>query len=113
MTLQEKLGKAIIQLRKQKATVVMGMMRDKDVSRSIALLIPIAKKFYTATPDNTRSMPAGELAETIRALGAEAVPCGTVAEAVQLAAQSGGPALAIGSLYMAGEVHEAFRRKSV
>ena len=89
----------------------MGMMQDKDVDKSISLLIPIAKTFYTATPDNIRSMPAKELAERIRTFGASAEPCGTVAQAVHKAMQSDGPSLAVGSLYMAGEVHEAFRRE--
>lgn len=96
----------------RKATIVMGMMRDKDVSKSIELLLPIANEFYTATPDNIRSMPAEELAELIRALGGKATACETVDEAVQIAKNSKDPALAVGSLYMAGEVHTAFRRKS-
>lgn len=96
----------------RKATIVMGMMRDKDVSKSIELLLPIANEFYTATPDNIRSMPAEELAELIRALGGKATACETVDEAVQIAKKSKDPALAVGSLYMAGEVHTAFRRKS-
>lgn len=96
----------------RKATIVMGMMRDKDVSKSIELLLPIANEFYTATPDNIRSMPAEELAERIRALGGKATACETVDEAVQIAKNSKDPALAVGSLYMAGEVHTAFRRKS-
>ncbi len=94
---------------RKKAIVVMGMMADKDVAKSIRLLIPIAKEFYTTTPDNPRAMPAAELAEEIRALGAKATPFETVADAVHKAMKSKGPALAVGSLYMAGEVHAAFR----
>ena len=94
----------------QKAKIVMGMMRDKDVSQSIKLLLPIAETFYTATPNNDRAMPSEELAELIRTFGAEATPFPTVADAVQTAANGGGPALAVGSLYMAGEVHDAFRK---
>ena len=45
----------------------------------------------------------------IRALGAKATPFATVFDAVQKAKQSRGPVLAVGSLYMAGEVHQAFR----
>ena len=85
------------------------MMADKDVSKSIELLIPIAKEFYTATPDNPRAMQAEELAKLIRSLGGKATAFDTVADAVHRAMQAKGPALAVGSLYMAGEVHEAFR----
>ena len=95
--------------KRKKAVVVMGMMADKDVAKSIQLLIPIAKEFYTATPDNPRAMPAEELAEEIRALGAKATAFDTVADAVHRAMKNKGPSLAVGSLYMAGEVHAAFR----
>ena len=94
----------------QKATVIMGMMRDKDVSQSIELLLPIAERFYTVTPDNARSMPAGELADLIRNLGGDATPFDSVGDAVALAAQNG-ITLAVGSLYMAGEIHTAFQTR--
>ena len=87
----------------------MGMMRDKDVSQSIELLLPIAKTFYTVTPNNDRAMPCEELAALIRTFGAHAAPFPKVADAVKTAANGEGPVLAVGSLYMAGEVHEAFR----
>ena len=93
----------------KKATIIMGMMRDKDVSQSVELLLPIAARFYTVTPDNARSMPAEELAELIRSCGGEATAFDSVDEAVSLAAQNG-LTLAVGSLYMAGEIHAAFQR---
>ena len=93
----------------QKAKIIMGMMRDKDVSSSITLLLPIAKEFYTVTPNNDRAMPSEELAELIRSFGAAATPFSCVADAIETAARGEEPSLAVGSLYMAGEVHEAFR----
>ena len=93
----------------RKAKIVMGMMADKDVSRSVELLLPIAKEFYTVTPNNARAMPGEELAALIASYGATATPFSTVADAVETAARSGDVSLAVGSLYMAGEVHEAFR----
>lgn len=93
----------------ERATIVMGMMRDKDVSQSIELLLPIAREFYTVTPDNARAMPAEELAGLIRSYGVTATSFSAVADAIETAARGGAPTLAVGSLYMAGEVHEAFR----
>jgi dihydrofolate synthase/folylpolyglutamate synthase len=93
----------------RKARLIMGMMRDKDVSESIRLLLPIAKEFYTVTPQNDRAMPSEELAELIGSFGAKATPFRTVADAVETAVRGNDPALAVGSLYMAGEVHQAFR----
>ncbi len=94
----------------RKARLIMGMMRDKDVSESIRLLLPIAKEFYTVRPQNDRAMPSEELAELIGSFGAKATPFRTVADAVETAVRGNDPALAVGSLYMAGEVHQAFRR---
>ena len=92
-----------------KAKIIMGMMRDKDVSQSIGLLLPIAQEFYTVTPNNDRAMPAEELAKLIRSFGATATSFSSVADAIETAARGEEPSLAVGSLYMAGEVHEAFR----
>ena len=93
----------------RKAKIIMGMMRDKDVSQSIDLLLPIAKEFYTVTPNNDRAMPSEELAALIRTFGATATPFSSVADAIETAGRGDEPSLAVGSLYMAGEVHEAFR----
>ena len=73
------------------------------------LLLPIAKEFYTVTPNNDRAMPSEELAALIRTFGATATPFSSVADAIETAARGEDPSLAVGSLYMAGEVHEAFR----
>ena len=93
----------------RKAKIIMGMMRDKDVSQSIELLLPIAKEFYTVTPNNDRAMPSEELAALIRTFGATATSFSSVADAIETAGRGKEPSLAVGSLYMAGEVHEAFR----
>ena len=93
-----------------KAKIIMGMMRDKDVSQSVELLLPIAKEFYTVTPNNDRAMPGEELAALIASYGAAATPFSSVADAVETAARGEDVTLAVGSLYMAGEVHEAFRK---
>lgn len=93
----------------RKAKIIMGMMRDKDVARSVELLIPIAAEFYTVTPNNDRAMPSEELAALIRTYGVTATPFSSVADAIETAGRGEEPSLAVGSLYMAGEVHEAFR----
>ena len=94
----------------QKANIIMGMMRDKDVSQSIRLLMPIAASFYTVTPDNNRAMPADELADKIMSCGGKAEPYASVWDAMIAAFRDNRVTLAVGSLYMAGEVHEAYRR---
>ena len=54
-------------------------------------------------------MPSEELAALIRTFGATATPFSSVADAIETAGRGDEPSLAVGSLYMAGEVHEAFR----
>lgn len=49
-----------------KATVVIGVMRDKDVSTVCAALAPIAARFLAATVGNPRSCSAAELAAILR-----------------------------------------------
>jgi dihydrofolate synthase/folylpolyglutamate synthase len=49
----------------QKITFFMGILKDKEVDVILDTLMPIAKKAYTLTVPNARSMPAKELAEKI------------------------------------------------
>ena len=75
----------------------------------------LAERFYTVTPDNPRAMKADVLAGRIAAMGAEAIPCGSVAEGVQAAmdyAGKDGVCCALGSLYMSGDVRACFSETS-
>ena len=95
----------------KKITFVTGVMADKDVESILGLIVPLAAEFFTVRPDNPRAMPAQELAERIRALGARATACGSVAGGVAKAMEaegSDGVACALGSLYMSGEVRACF-----
>lgn len=95
----------------RKITFVTGVMADKDVESILGLIVPLAEQFFTVRPENPRAMKAEELAERIRALGARAVPCESVAAGVARAIEAegaNGVACALGSLYMSGEVRECF-----
>ena len=70
-------------------------------------LLPLAKEFYTVTPDSPRAMPAGELAAWLERQGVKAFPCGSVREGLKRSLEASGPedvVCATGSLYMIGEV---------
>ena len=70
-------------------------------------MLPLAKQFFTITPDSDRAMPAPELTEYLRGRGAEAASCETTREGVERALAAAGPedvVCACGSLYMIGEV---------
>ena len=96
----------------QKFVFVTGVMADKDVEHILGLIVPMARRFYTVTPNNPRSMQAGVLAQRIQAMGADAVPCDTIPQAVQSAMDFAGPdgvVCALGSLYMSGDVRNCFQ----
>ncbi len=94
----------------RKIIVMMGVMADKDHGDMIRQLLPLSKKFYTVQPDSPRALSAEALAEEIHALGGTAEPLGAVKEGVETMLKKAKPEdvlLAIGSLYMAGDVRIA------
>lgn len=91
----------------KKLIFLIGVLADKDWSTMMGELLPLAKEFYTITPDSPRAMSAGELAEYLESRGVRAVPCGTVGDGLDRALAAAGPqdvVCACGSLYMIGEV---------
>lgn len=95
----------------RRITFVTGVMADKDVESILGLIVPLAARFFTVKPNNPRAMDAGVLAERIRALGVDAIPCDSVADGVKRAVEDvgeDGVACALGSLYMSGEIRECF-----
>ena len=95
----------------KKATVLLGIMADKDVDQVLSILRPVAEQFVTVTPDNPRAMAAPLLAEKLSALGAQATPAPTVSQGVALALEmtpADGILLALGSLYMSQAIRNCF-----
>ena len=93
-------------------TVLTGVMQDKDYHCMYRGVARYANSFITVTPDNPRSLPAGELAAYIRELGCSATACGTIREGVALALEQAGPdgtVLCYGSLYLIGDVELQLR----
>ncbi|MDR0917540.1 MAG: bifunctional folylpolyglutamate synthase/dihydrofolate synthase, partial [Oscillospiraceae bacterium] len=94
----------------QKLVFLVGVMADKDVTAMFRQLTPFARVFVTTTPPNPRAMPAAQLAELLRGLGAEAIACDTIEEAAHEAvnlAGSDGVVVALGSLYFSADVRRA------
>ena len=94
---------------RRKIICMMGVMADKDHSEMIQLLVPKVKSFICVRPDSPRSMDSEALADEIRLLGGRAVSAGTVQNGVKMMlelAKNHDVLLAIGSLYMAGDVRE-------
>ena len=89
---------------------MMGVMADKDHGDMIRELLPQARRFFAVRPDSPRAMSSEALAEEIRSLGGEAEAAGSVHAGIHRMLSEAGPEdvlLAIGSLYMAGDIRAA------
>ncbi len=92
---------------------VVGAMADKDVEGMMSLIVPMAERFYAVRPDNDRAMPAKDLCELLQKLGADAVFCDSIEDAVHLATENAGNdgvVAALGSLYFSGDIRRAYNK---
>lgn len=91
-----------------KVCILSGVMRDKDYNYMAGRISSVAERVFTVTPDNPRSLPAGEYAEVFESMGVSAQGFDSMEAAVKAAkeyAKNKGEALVcLGSLYMYGEV---------
>ena len=105
-SLEERFGE------EQKIIFIMGVLADKEYDRMTGQVMHLAKKFFTVTPNSSRALPAGELAQFIHTnTGITATPCNTLQTAVRLAlsqAEAEDVICAFGSLYYVGEVRKLF-----
>ena len=89
----------------EKATLILGILADKDASGVITALLPIAARILCVPVRNPRALPPAELAELVRAQS-PAIPV-TVAETLDVALAKAradsGRILIAGSLFLAGE----------
>ncbi len=96
-----------------KVLIVTGVMADKDHAYMASRIASVADKVFCLTPDNPRALSAKEYADEFISLGIDAVACESVSDAVALAKSEAEsrdiPVVALGSLYMYGEVVEALK----
>ncbi len=96
----------------EKVNLLTGVMADKDYSAMVKQLSPFAKKVFTVTPDNPRSLKASSLAALYNGLGVSSEGFDSVYEGFLAAyTDSKGnavPLVCLGSLYMYCEVAEAY-----
>ena len=97
-----------------KVLIVTGVMADKDHGYMAKRIASVAEKVFCLTPDNPRALGAGDYADEFISLGVDAVACESVADAVDAARleaeKRGLPVVALGSLYMYGEVVAAINK---
>ena len=90
--------------------LIMGVLADKDYHAMIDLLVPMAKRIYTVTPDSPRALRAEDLAQQLSCYGKPTDVCSSAAQAVARAfadAQEDDVICSVGSLYMTGEIRTA------
>ena len=90
----------------KKLIFLTGVLADKNWTAMMEQLLPLAKEFYTITPDSPRAKSAADLAAWLESRGGRAVPCETVRDGLDQALAAAGPQDAVcacGSLYMIGE----------
>lgn len=104
----EALAKSLRQLYPEKKLIFLtGVLADKDYPAMLGEILPLAKEFYTITPDSERALSAPDLSAWLESRGGRAAPCGSIREGVDRALAAAGPedvVCACGSLYMIGEV---------
>ncbi len=95
----------------QKVNVLSGVMADKDISEMLPVIKEVANKAFTVTPDNPRSMKSEVYAKHFNDFGIEAFPFETIEEgvrgAITASEKDGCPIIALGTLYMYGDVRDA------
>jgi len=98
-------------------TLVLGVMRDKDVVNIISPLLPLADKIICSSPAYGRAMTSEYLAGLCQRLGHKADSSDNVSDALEAAistaAASNGAVLVAGSFFTAGEALEALGAKGV
>jgi dihydrofolate synthase/folylpolyglutamate synthase len=99
-----------------RVNLLTGVMADKQYDGMIETLAPLANRVFTVTPNNPRSLNSHRYAECFRAHGVEATGFDTVTdglrEAIRYSKETDTPLICLGSLYLYGEIMEAFRSLS-
>lgn len=95
----------------QKGIFVFGVFADKEYDKILDIMLPMAKKVYAITPNNSRGLDSSILCKKITAYGIEVVDAKTAENGMHLALQEAkleDYILCFGSLSFLGEVKQAF-----
>lgn len=89
----------------EKFCFFMGVMADKDYEQMVQEMLPLAKCFYTYTPESTRALQSSKLAAFINDKGIPAKACDTFEELLDHLSKSD-KNIAFGSLYFIGDLKQ-------
>lgn len=96
----------------RKASIIFGVMRDKDYETMIKDLSTIAKRFISVTPDNPRALDAESVVKTMSKYCKNVEFSDTIEEAIEkllLSSDDDDIIAAVGSLYYIGRVRTLLR----
>src|SRR5438045_3357492 len=95
----------------ERATILLAILRDKNVAAIVEALRPIASQFVLPQIRSERALPPNELAEVISSI-TPSLPCSiipSVAEAISAAQRTSERILISGSLHFSGEALAVLR----
>ena len=91
--------------------LLVGMLADKDVDGTLAILDRAADEYVCITPESERALPAEELAKKLEKYGKQITVCPAIQDAVAAACDAAGDTgmvCAVGSLYSVGAIRACF-----
>ena len=91
--------------------MLVGMLADKDVDGTLAILDRAADEYVCTTPESERALPAEELARKLEKYGKRITVCPAIPDAVGAACDAAGDTgmvCAVGSLYSVGAIRACF-----
>ncbi|SHJ67866.1 bifunctional folylpolyglutamate synthase/dihydrofolate synthase [Tepidibacter formicigenes] len=103
-------------LNNKNITLLIGMLKDKDVDSVLKVLIPKCSKIITTTPDSDRALTAKDLKEKIIDLGKECISINDIEDAVKLSineCKEDEIIICAGSLYMIGAVRSIIKKGDI
>ena len=99
----------------ERPTLVIGVMRDKDVAGIVGALVPVVSSIIVTAADTPRALPARELAARIADMRVD-VPVRAEPDpvtAVEDALAAGRTVCVTGSIYLVGAVRDRLRRRAI
>jgi dihydrofolate synthase/folylpolyglutamate synthase len=94
----------------ERPTLVLGIMRDKDVDEILKPLLPCVSRVITTAAPTPRALPAGDLAHHI---GPSANVIADPLEAIDHALQMSDTVCVAGSIFLAGAVRDDLKRRAI
>lgn len=93
----------------EKFCFFMGVMADKDYMEMVEIMLPLASRFYTVTPESERALEGQALAACIREKGVPAEHMKYISQAAAYVRDgSREKIIAFGSLYFIGELRAIY-----